>query len=260
MEKALENPNVRVFLSNEFASRVQRNPAYSLRSFSRSLGVSPASLSQILTGKRPLTRKTALKIADRLFLSPVEKRSFLVTAFGLETPTDEAFVSKTELQELEIDKFRLISDWHHYAILGLAGLEKNQANPEWISKQLRISRKEAREAFQRLVRLGLIQRVGTRIRRTSPFFKVATRPHENAIRKYHSQNLRKASDVLEDPKSAVELFSGITMAVNEQKLPEARDLIRQFRRKLSELVETGNKTRVYTLSVQLFPISEGDSK
>ena len=48
-------------------------------------------------------------------------------------------------------------------------------------------------------------------------------------------------------------FSGITMAINVEKLDEAKEMIRAFRRKLCKFLETGKKTEVYTLRVQLFP-------
>ncbi|MBI1861191.1 MAG: helix-turn-helix domain-containing protein, partial [Deltaproteobacteria bacterium] len=69
--------NYRVWLQTIFHERCRRNPAYSLRSFARSLGVSHPSLSQILSGKRPLTQKSAFVIANRLALPPNQRRQLL---------------------------------------------------------------------------------------------------------------------------------------------------------------------------------------
>ena len=47
----------------------------------------------------------------------------------------------------------------------------------------------------------------------------------------------------------------MTMAVDEMNLESARGIIREFRRKLCQTLEQGKKHRVYTLAVQLFPVS-----
>ena len=60
--------------------------------------------------------------------------------------------------ELQIDIFNLISDWHHYAILSLGDIKPNRANPKWISAQLGITLRDASNAFDRLLRLGLIKK------------------------------------------------------------------------------------------------------
>ncbi|HAG92455.1 MAG TPA: hypothetical protein DCL41_11310, partial [Bdellovibrionales bacterium] len=59
-------------LNSEFNKRKGRNPNFSLRSFAKWLKISPAQLSQMMTGKRPITINSAQKIGDRLGLSPIE--------------------------------------------------------------------------------------------------------------------------------------------------------------------------------------------
>lgn len=252
--------NHRMWLVRELTDRTRRNPAYSLRAFSKALGVSAPSLSQILAGKRPLTERTALRIIERCAMCPEQAQAFLASALGsgwagalrkLDPLAGAPF------NELEIESFRAISDWYHYAILSLSDVENNRANSSWIASQLGISRQQANTAFQRLLKLGIIARRGKGFYQLRPQLAVPTRGKDSAIRKYHQQNLHKAEQALSSSQSHLELFSAITMAVDESQLPKARELIRQFRRRLCRLMEVGNRERVYTLAVQLFPVSQG---
>jgi hypothetical protein len=45
------------------------------------------------------------------------------------------------------------------------------------------------------------------------------------------------------------------MAVDPALLPEAKDMIKKFRRRLSRFLESGKKKEVYTIAIQLFPVS-----
>src|SRR5688572_29404383 len=101
--------NYRLWLAEELAERTRRNPAYSLAAFSKSLGLSAPTLSQVLSGKRPLSRKAALKIVSRCGFSPDESNSFLSSI--LLTGPEVAASSKAPVEdftELEIDTFKVI--------------------------------------------------------------------------------------------------------------------------------------------------------
>ena len=66
----METNNFRTCLQNELINRCEKNPNYSLRAFAKSLDIGPSALSQIVRGKRKLTKKMTLRLADRLDISP----------------------------------------------------------------------------------------------------------------------------------------------------------------------------------------------
>ncbi|MNL65954.1 hypothetical protein D3C87_1903530 [compost metagenome] len=49
------------------------------------------------------------------------------------------------------------------------------------------------------------------------------------------------------------------MVVASKNLPKAKELIRQFRHDLSELLEQGEADDVYRLNIQLFPLTHKPS-
>ena len=135
-----------------------KNTAFSLRAFSNRLGMSPGAVSQILNGKRFVSKKIAQKICDKLLLDPQEKSEIV----GLFPEQKKELLNNTALEpnylQLQSDQFRVISDWYYLAILSLMKTRGFKQSPQWISKRLGISQKEAKEAMTRLKRLGLIEK------------------------------------------------------------------------------------------------------
>jgi len=216
-----------------------------------------------MAGKRPLSKKAALKMFRRRALSPQECRELLYSIYE-ECPSAKNNRTKPgafSFAQLELDKFHVISNWYHFAILSLASLKKNRFEPRWISNQLGISVQEADDALSRLLRLGLIKKRGRGFFQTSQPLWVATDQSSRAIRKYHGENLERAKAALDDERAKLELFSSVTMVVDEKKLEGARAKIKKFRDGLTKYLASGNEgERVFTLSIQLFPISKGDDQ
>lgn len=236
----------RLWLSQELVRRQSKNPSYSMTAFSRALGMSAPTLSQVMSGKRPLSAKAARRIAEKCGVSAAELQSFLFSS------EDSAF------ENLELDKFQAISHWYYFAILSLAKMRGNRMTAEWVARQLGITRSEAQEALDRLVRLNLIVAIGRGFKRTAGPIWVPTE-NTGAIRKYHRETLEKALTALDEDIVPLELLSSITLVADEKRLQQARSLIKKFRDRLTSFLETGEGDRVFTLAVQLFPVSrKGD--
>ena len=75
-----------------------------------------------------------------------------------------------------------------------------------------------------------------------------------AIRVFNEQILEKAKHALHEQSVEERDFTTMTMAVARRRLPEAKRIIREFRRKMSRTLETGARDDVYMLSVQFFSL------
>ena len=238
------------FLKQEYLRRKQKNSLYSIRSFANWLGMSPAQMSQLISGKRRLTRKMALKIVDRFTFSPREKMEFLES---LDPDLEEDKLRlNSEKVKLREDEFALIADWEHLALLSLAQTNEVSKDPRWLARRLGVTVERARECFERLVRMKLISVEGPQFRRSTAPLQTSSDRVSPAIQKHHRQNLKIAEQKLDVPVELRE-FSSITMAMNPAKMEKAKEMIRDFKRKLCDLLEEGPKEEVYTLSLQLFP-------
>jgi hypothetical protein len=66
----------RAELTSELDRRKAKNPRYSLRAFARDLGMTPAALSNVLSGRRNLSVDASIEIAEKLGYSPENVRKF----------------------------------------------------------------------------------------------------------------------------------------------------------------------------------------
>jgi len=241
----------RTLLAKELAERHRKNPAFSLRAYAKLIGVSAPTLSRILSGKRSLSLKMAKKMLSRMGISPDQKEDFLKSLVGF-----EGTVKKTsrDSEMIELDKFKMFTEWYHFAILSLGDFSNNKANARWIASQLGIRVLVAEQAFLRLKRLKLVRLLSNGMFRTEAPYWVATQEDES-VRSFHHQGLELAKRNLDSEDLNLELFTTMTLAVDESNLSEARKALSRFRKEIESLVENGNPSRVYQFSMQLFPIS-----
>ncbi|MBX2987952.1 MAG: TIGR02147 family protein [Bdellovibrionaceae bacterium] len=243
--------DLRERLRDELKSRQKSNQAYSLRAFAQSLQLSPAQLSQIISGKRNVTPKVFDQIARRLNFSPFERRRLFEGTVARDRQAGE---EKRSFQ-LREDQFRLISDWHHFAILSLAKLKGAKNDPAWVAKRLNIKFYEAKEALLRLQRLDILDSGPCLSQKTDPL-RIASGVPSEAIRKYHRQILALAEEKITETPLEARDFSAMTMAIDPKNIPLAKKAIESFQEEMVSLLEKGNCQAVYTFSCQLFPVTE----
>jgi transcriptional regulator with XRE-family HTH domain len=240
------------FLKDELSRRVAKNPRYSLRSFAKSLGLSHTTLSLALSGKRPLSRKAALQIAERLGLEPDAAAAFVGS-----NPQFRQHGMPVSFQKIELDTFNLISDWVHYAILSLLDTTDAKFEPKWVARRLGIGESAAKMAMDRLVSLGLLHEVEGRWKQSSLPIKVDNKISTVATRKFQRQLLEKAIDSLENDPVEARDFSSVTLTLDPRHLPYAKERIKQFRRELMvELESRGEPKEVYNLTFQVYPLTQ----
>lgn len=244
------------FLRDEYARRRQKNPAYSLRAFARYLGISPARLSQVLSRKRPLTRGQLDKMAVAFALDPVVMASFSKRA----NPSQGARRASVAppYDTFDLDMFRMVADWHHSAILCLVETTSGHGplTISGIAKRLGITTIEARQAVERLLKIGLLRKVDKGFAVTRKNLATPSDVPSAALRHLHRQMLQLASESLESQTVDDRDVTSITMAIDKSKLPAAKSMVKAFRRQLCAFLEDGEANEVFALNVQLFQLSK----
>ena len=149
-------------LKDEFLKRQRKNSNYSLRAFSRDIGLASPVVSEIFSGKRKVPKNSLAKIADKLCLSPSVKSKFLST-IKLEknkSLLDQAPIYDNEYQILTEERnYKIISEWEHYAIFSLMDTEDFKSEEDWIAQRLSISSIRVKTALDNLEQSGLIKKI-----------------------------------------------------------------------------------------------------
>lgn len=251
-------------LREQWSERRLKNPAFSLRAFAKLLKIPPSALSEVMNGHRHITPRMAAIVADRLCLDPAEHAQFIELARSQKVPAAKRAPKQTlkSRMSLDVDEYRLVFDWYHFAILSLAETEAFDSSVDAIASRLGLTKRVVETALSRLERLEMISRAADGSwTLTGRSFSSPDEVREAALRGAHAQNLELAKNSLEQHDIVERDFGAMTMAIDPDLLPEAKKRIRAFRRELCELLESGRKKRVYKLCTQLFPLSQdGDSK
>lgn len=247
---------IKILLIEQLNKRKARNSSYSLRAFSRDLGIGLGSLSEALSGKRELSKKNLLKVFQNLDIS-VEDREALLS----KNTSKKVLKTPEELHELMMeDQFKLISDWYYMAILNLAKIKSNKASEQWVSERLGIETYQAQDALHRLQRLGLLKIDKNKLVRTVKPITTTQDLPSSAIKKHHTQNLHRAEIALHEVDIHLREFGSVVVPTNIKNISKVKDLLLKTRKKAALLLEDQDATEVYTLSFQLFPLTQLKSK
>lgn len=262
-------PHSSKLLRSHFLARREKNSAYSIRAFARDSGLSQAFLSYVLKGERRLSIRKAVAMSAKLKLAENERDALLQAVahdrWGMEIADagDGAGSShryraeEEEFAALAMDQFEAISNWYHLAILDLTFLKQFKPEVKWIASSLGITTVEAREAIERLSRLGLLDTREKRWKKSKRKIVVPTSRSVDAVRAFHRQMISKALAELDRTDSASfarREISGYTVTVDPRKIPEARKLIARFQARLAEFLMDGEPSDLYQINVQFFSL------
>ncbi len=251
----------RNFLRSELLRRCRSNPRYSLRAFAKALDYDTSSLSKIIQGKRPVGPKAMTRFGQRLGLSTETIHDYI---FEEKASQLQNYVSKpSAYHSLSSDQFEVISDWYHYAILELISVEGFQKRTAWIARALGITVKETDLAIHRLKRVGLLKTSNGKWEETcgDQLSTLGSASTSKALRSMQKQLLEKAIDAMENIPLEKRDQSSMTMAIDSNKIEEAKEKIKRFRREMKMLLTRGNRhDSVYSMTISLFPLTKGKTK
>ncbi|MFZ3230908.1 MAG: TIGR02147 family protein [Pseudobdellovibrio sp.] len=249
-------------IRSEFEILQQRNPAFSLRAFAKKLQLSPSALSEIISGKRKISKKMAQRLVERMCLNPIESESIL--GFFNTKSTNQENTTKSKLQKyrknlnflkLSADQFNIISEWQHFAVLSLMETKNFISDLSWISKRLSITTSELQKTLLRLSDLNLISKKNNKLIPTNTPLITTDNVTNLAVRKSHYADLDLAKKALDEVSVEDRDFTAITLAVDKSKLAEAKKMIREFQDSLTLFLEDGKKDEVYKMTFYMYPLT-----
>lgn len=259
----------RLFLRDVFAQKQRANPLFSLRAWARQMGFRcHTSLVLLLSGKRPI-RPAHLDRLNRALKLPGDQEKYFRLLVQMQTASTAGdreecaarlALLRPSVEEalLEEDKFRLVADWVHMAILEMTSLQNFRGEPAWIAAHLAfpVPEAEVAAAVDRLVSLGLLAREGNRLVKARGRLTTPKDRASESIREHHRQVMNNAARALDSQGVEERIFNACTMTVAADRLGEAKELILKFRADMEKLMEKEGGDATYQLAVQFFRLTE----
>ena len=238
-------------LMDSFEEKKAKNPSYSLRAFSRDLGISVTAISEVMNRKRNLSKKNIEAMAEKLSLTPFQKES-LIHEKRKRPDVDVSWIL------LEEDRFKLISHWYYLAILNLSQTENNHHDISRISKRLGISETVTEGAIDRLTRLRLLEIKDGKLFRTTQPLTTSHDVPSRAVKNFHREMIELSKRSIDEVEILERDISGIVTPMSVSQLPEAKAILMECKNKISKLSEGKKCEEVYSLSIQLFPLTKSE--
>lgn len=228
-----------------------RNPSMSLRGFAQRVGVSSGSLSEILKGKRILTHALKQRMAPKLLLSPQETIEFFQDNLpqNLGIPSDERWL-------LSQDHFHMISNWWYYGLLNLIKTRGFKNQNSWMAQRLGLTINVVSEAWDRLFRLGFIEKKGDQIIRKYPNLKTTDNVLDLSVRKSHLSDLPLIEKSLLDVPLDLRDNISCTFVIDKKDITKAKELIRIFQSQFLNQMGKDAGEEVYKLTIALYPLTK----
>lgn len=259
----------RQFLLDSLSVKQSDDPKFSVRKWSKDMGLKNHSLLvMLLQGRRPLRIKHATFLSKGLRLSFSEQIYFqtLIQFANAESVEEKEHVALL-LQDLnpgkdfsvrEVDEFQVISHWIHMCILAMSEIKDFELNEQNIYKRLKkkVPINDIRAALRRLINLNLLKtnKVGKLVCTNN---RVTTKDDvaNDGVKEYHRQVIELAKEAISAPMDARE-FQSFAMSIPKSKVGLAKQMIRQFRAKLSKAVSSEEGDEVYQTNIQFFQLTE----
>ncbi len=255
----------RSILKVAFTARKERNPSYSLRSFARDLSVSASMLSEVLSKKKSLSRKTAVKMKPGLNLSKNDEKLFMLSV-DLDHPA--AGSSRENIQNeidqqacfgrtlsLSEERFAFIANPKYLVLLSLIGLKSFQNNLSWIAGKLGIFQHEVNQLLTGLKKLKVIEDSGRASLKINHEYLFS--PDGNsvqAIRGFHRSSLNFAVEAMEKVPVAERDFYTSIFAIDQNDLGDFQREVREFHQQMyAKYAQKVTADRVYALQNQMIP-------
>lgn len=235
--------NVKEVISQTFQRRRALNQSYSQNAFARDLGISPAALSQFLSGKRTLSKRNIQKASIAIGF-PVENRQ-----------PKKGSEADEKVLRIKLESFHLIAEWYHLAILNLLEVAKIKTEKD-VTERLGIDEGQARSALRRLCDLGFASFKNGRYERIVRPLTTGTDIPSEALRKHNREKMELAISSLEQVPIHQRDISSMTLTFDPQQMKKIKNEIDQFKKKITKICGKGQPSEVFSLNVQFFPLTK----
>lgn len=248
---------------NKALKRLQKaNASMSVRKLADKIGVSHVFLRKLLQGEAniPIRRLESIAKAFQLDeLSLGELRSLAKKQTDTPAASDEKPKAILKYDEESRNTYTALAHWYELPLLDLLTCDEEDLTTKGIAQRLQISEREVTDAFLRLKAVGLISEENGRLQKNSQYLRFPTKSSHPVIQNYYMEVLKRAQQELKKTSQdsfEKRLIANMTIAVDIDRLPEAKERLQKFIYDLSIELSQGKATEVYFLTTCFFPVTK----
>lgn len=245
-------------LRDEFYKRTLKNQNYSLRAFSRDLGLTSGNLSDILKRKSGISLEKAGQISSKIRLTQADENLFF-TLVKMNSSDEQANLKLQMLNHdssyitLADDYYRVLTEWFYFALVELVRVQDFQNNDGWIANRLGINACDVRPAIERLLRVELLKDIDGELIQTYDYFISPSGTPLDTAKKFRKQILSKAIEAVDKQAIEERNFTSGFLRARKVDLPKIGEKIKEFRRQMAAEIESGEgHDCIYAFSIQFF--------
>lgn len=257
----------RVALLSYLDTRQAEDSSFSVRKWSKEMGFKTHSMvSFLLQGKRKIGLQHIDKFAETMSLTDSEKKYLKgITLLSKTDNEDERLYHLIELAKYSperylkskrINKFKIIADWYHMAIMALTDVEGESLTEVKIRLYLgnKVSSTQLAEAVERLIDLGLLKRNNEFLLSDYDASFTTNDIPDEGIKEYHRQTCDLAKQAVDEVDLLNREFQSFSMAMFKENISVAKEIIRKFKEEFC-LSLGGQGDNIYQMNIQFFQLS-----
>jgi uncharacterized protein (TIGR02147 family) len=246
-------------MKDVLSMKQRENSHYSLRAFARDLEIHPGTLAKVINGERPLPIKNVQGVMGKLKLTPSERTLFMESLLRKKTNIDSIRIEPLDTRYIVDDSnYKVISEWEHFIVTDLFEIKSFERTTEDVARRLNIPLNRAEVVVENLIISGLLTMDEKgKLVNVHGAVKTTEDIKSQALQESHKETLEMGLSKLDEIEVELRDFSSMAQAIDLDQLLDAKTIIREFRQKMSALLRNGkNKTEVYQLAIQFYPITK----
>jgi uncharacterized protein (TIGR02147 family) len=264
----------RKFLRDWYDAAKKTTDSISFRTLSKRGGFkSPNFFKLVMDGERNLSEVSLDKFITALHLNKREANFFRTLVRFNQASTSEEKErfyqqlvpprSNNPVHQLEREQFEFYSRWYHPVIRELVTAADFDGRAEWLAARIkpRIAASDAQKSLELLQRLGLITRTDEgRWRQTTAMVTTGAEVSSFILMNYHRKLLDLTQEVLSTVPAEQRDVSTLTLGIKKTHIPQLKEEVRAFRKKILEIVADENATEeVVQMNIQIFPVTQKEA-
>lgn len=272
-----QKPNIfeyhdsRLFLKDLLNHWREIDKKFSLRYFARVAGFKTHSfLKEVIEGRSRLSDESIEKFAKAFHFSTLETNFFRSLVHLNQAESSEKkqahareiiqFQAYRKVHPLREAQLRYLTKWYYVVIRELVLIPDFKEDYDWIAAKTlpAIEPREAKEAVEELIQLGLLMRdSNNQLRQTNQFVGTADEVFSTLVAEFHRQAMKRAADAIDLVAREHRDISSVTFRVSQDTAQKLKEKIQKFRLELmEEAARNLNPDGIYQLNLQLFPVTQ----